>query len=178
MQLNIITLPERKLLAKEEMNRVGVDAAYWPAITGPSTIKAISQSHKMIVLWAKEQGLKEIAIAEDDIIFTSLRGWKYFLEHKPTDFDLYIGGHYSGPHLEDNTVHHFTGLTLYMIHERFYDTLLYADERRNIDTQLCGLGKFVVCNPEVAKQRNGYSFHRKKVVNDDHYLAGRKFLMD
>ena len=178
MQLNIITLPQRRLLAEQEMNRVGVDACYWPAITGPRTIKAISQSHKMIVRWAKEQRLKEIAIAEDDIIFTSLIGWEYYLINKPEDFDLYIGGHYSGPHFPDNTVKYFTGLTLYIIHERFFDTLLAADERRNIDSCLNGLGKFVVCNPEVAKQRNGYSYHRKKVVNDDHYLTGRRFLKD
>lgn len=129
--------------------------------------------------YAKVNGLKEIAIAEDDCIFTSIKSWDYFLEHKPHDFDLYIGNHYSGAHNPDNTIHHeFTGLTIYIIAERFYDKLLSANELRNIDTALNGLGKFVVCNPEIAKQTHGYSYNRKKIVNDDHYLKGREFLSD
>lgn len=160
------------------MQRMGIDAVYWDAIVMPSTMRAISRSHKQIVRWAKEQGLKSIAIAEDDIYFTSLRGWKYFLDNEPDDYDIYIGGHYSGVHFPDNTVHGFTGLTLYKIADRFYDTFLNVSEFRNIDAAITGLGKFTICNPEVAKQRNGYSFHRKKVVNDDHYLTNRKFLMD
>jgi hypothetical protein len=177
-QLHIITLPARKYLLEKEIARMGIDAVYWPAIILPNVTTAISRSHKQIVRFAKENNLGDITIAEDDIIFTALSGWKYFLENKPQDFDLYIGGHYSGNHYPDNTVKDFTGLTLYTISSIFYETFLKANELWNIDTCLWGKGKYVVCNPEVAKQRNGYSFNRHAVVNDDHYLKGRKFLTD
>jgi hypothetical protein len=160
------------------MNRMGIDAVYWPAIVLDNTVTAISRSHKQIVRFAQQNNLPDITIAEDDCVFTSLGGWRHFLENKPDDFDLYIGGHYSGNHFPDNSLFDFTGLTLYTISKRFYQTFLSANELRNIDTCMTGLGRFLVCSPEVAKQRHGYSYNRREIVNDDHFLKGRKFLTD
>lgn len=137
-------------------------------------------SHKKIITWAKINNLPEVCIAEDDVLFTSLKSWSYFLENKPTDYDLYLGGIYSGISFPDNTVYSFAGLHLYFCHSRFYDKMLSVPHIRNIDQGMAGMGKFVLCNPFVAKQRNGFSFHRKKIVNDDHYLIDKryKFLTD
>jgi hypothetical protein len=160
------------------MSRMNIDAVYWPAILCTNTVASISKGHKQIVRYARDNNLTDICIAEDDIQFTSIKGWQYFLDNKPEDFDIYIGGHYSGIHLPDNSVYSFTGLTIYCISSRFYNTFLSTNELRNIDGALAGSGRFVVCNPEIAKQLNGYSFHRKKVINDDSHLEGRKFLTD
>lgn len=163
-----------------EINRIGIDAVYWDGIVIPrNPIQSISRSHKQIVRYAMVNKLKEIAIAEDDIIFTSLNSWKYFLDHKPETFDLYLGNHYGGiPVPPDNKIYGFSGMTIYIIAERFYKTFLSANEKRNIDGALTGLGEYYVCKPEISKQRHGYSFNRKRIVNDDHYLAGRTFLTD
>ena len=128
--------------------------------------------------WAKQNGLPEVAICEDDILFTSLRSWDYFLEHKPEDYDLYLGNYYSGVLMPDNTLYGFTGFTLYFVNHRYYDTFLETPANKNIDAAQRGRGKFVACQPEVARQRSGYSSHRKKIVNDDHYLKGHIFLTD
>ena len=48
----------------------------------------------MIVQWAKDNGLKEVCIAEDDLGFTCDDAWRYYLENKPEKFDVYIGGSY------------------------------------------------------------------------------------
>ena len=177
-QLNILTLPERRKQVESEMNRMKIDAVYWPPILCANTITSISKGFKQIVKFAKDNNLPEIHIAEDDIQFTSLRGWQYYLDNKPAEYDIYLGGHYSGIALPDNSIYGFTGLTLFSIRKSFYDTFLSVSEVRNIDGAMAGLGKFYICNPSVAKQINGYSFHRKKVINDDIHLEGRKFLSD
>lgn len=178
MVLNVITLPQRKEQIKSEVDRLGITAVYWDATVLNNTIQAISLSHKKVVRFAQENNLPEIAIAEDDCLFTSINSYKYFIEHKPEDFDIYLGGFYGGTIFPDNTLYSFSGLHLYLIKRKFYQTFLSIPPFRNIDKGMAGMGKFVVCSPLVAKQRNGYSFHRKKEVNDDSYLEGRNFLTD
>lgn len=175
-QLHIITLKERRSQIEEEVNRMGIDAVYWPAIILPNTINGVAASHKKIVQYALDNNLPEIFIGEDDLIFTSISGWRYFLDNKPYDFDIYLSGYYSGIPLNDGTLYSFAGLQCYCVHSRFYKTFLSTPLHRNIDKVLAGSGKFIPCSPLVTKQRNGYSFHRKKIVDDDHYLQGKQFL--
>lgn len=176
--LHIITLPQRKSQIEEEIRRLSIDAVFWDAIVLPNPKQAISRSHKRIVKYAKDNGIKEIAIAEDDCIFTSINSWKYFVEKKPDDYDIYLGNHYGGIKRKDNTLFSFSGLTIYFIHCRYYDQFLSTFELKNIDTAQAGKGIFVLCQPEIARQRIGYSYNRKKYIDDDHYLDGRKFLTD
>lgn len=180
MQLHIIVLPSRRKQIEEEVNRIGIDAVYWDGIVIPGNpIVSISSSHKRIVRYALQNKMSEIAIAEDDCIFTSINSWKYFLEHKPKTFDLYLGNHYSGiPVPPENKIYGFSGMTIYIIAQKFYKTFLSVNDQRSIDGALTGLGEYYVCKPEIAKQRHGYSFHRKRFVNDDHYLKNRTFLSD
>lgn len=178
MNLNIVTLPQRRRLIESEVKRMNISAVYWPSIPHINSVTSISNSHKQIVAFAKKNGLHEIAIAEDDVLFTSINSWNFFLQNKPNDFDIYLGGVYMGIPFPDNTLYSFCGMHLYIIHERFYDQFLLSPENKSIDRAQDGAGKFVLCNPLVAKQRNGYSFHRKAHVNDDKYLKGMKFLID
>lgn len=143
-----------------------------------NTVQAISLSHKKVIRWAKENKLPEIFVGEDDILFTSLNSYRYFVENKPEDYDVYFGGIYGGVQMPDGNWFGIAGMTIYSVASRFYDKFLSAPDKRNIDKALAGMGKFVVSYPLVAKQRNGYSFHRKKEVNDDRFLIGRKFLTD
>lgn len=175
----MVTLPFRRQQIEEEVKRLSIDTVFWPAIVLPFSVKAsISRSHKQIVRWAKQHQLPDITIAEDDCVFTSVNSWRYFNEHIPDDYDLFLGNHYSGIKHPDNSITSFAGLTIYKVASRFFDTFLAVNELRNIDRALSGLGKFYVCSPEIAKQRSGYSYNRRMEVNDDHYLEGRKFLTD
>lgn len=163
--INIIHKPDRvdrNVLFKQEMLRQGItDFQVWRATTSKPTVNAnISESHKSIVRWAKEHKLPEVCIAEDDFYFPSDYGYKYFLSKKPKSFDIYLSGVYVGSNklTETNTIiKRFSGLHFYIVHSRFYNLFLEADESQGIDNALGdmaiqGFGKFEVCFPMAAIQ--------------------------
>lgn len=85
---------------------------FWDAVVlKNSVINSIAASHKMIVQDAKDRGLRETIIMEQDATFTSPNAWKYFLDNKPTEFDLYLWGSHVVP-LSNNCV---CGFQLYII---------------------------------------------------------------
>ncbi|MBK7965540.1 MAG: hypothetical protein IPK10_09755 [Bacteroidetes bacterium] len=93
---------------------------FWEGIVDPENpARSISRAHKQIVLWAKQEKLKSVMIAEDDVKFIARGAFDYFIKNEPEDYDLYLGGIYYGKISEDNTVSDFAGAMLYMIHEKF-----------------------------------------------------------
>ena len=117
--------------------------------------------------------LSEITIAEDDVLFTADGAFTYYLQSKPSTFDLYMGGVTYGELLHDNTVTDFAGTHLYTIHQNFYSIFLDQNGETDIDRALKNKGKFVVCNPMVAIQRNGLSDNRRKELDYLIYFKGR-----
>lgn len=173
--IHVICLPQRKeLIEKEFANYNITDYKLWPAIIDRMVPpRGISAAHKQIVVWAKYQGLSEVLIAEDDMVFTAKGAFEYFLEKKPEDYDLYLASVYCGKIEADNTCKDFRGMTLYFISSRFYDTFLSTPEKQNIDSALMRLGKYVVCEQFTALQREGYSYHLKMMTRYGHYLVNR-----
>lgn len=116
--------------------------------------RGISQSHKACVRKAKELGLPEVCIMEDDILFTSSTSLGLFkltyhifkISMLPENWDLFFGGIYAGDLKEmyyginENKIcrveGNVSGLHLYVINENFYDKFLCADERYNLDYYL------------------------------------------
>lgn len=144
------------------------DFEIWPCIILDNVVKSINLSHKMIVRDAKERGLKEVAIAEDDLWFTADDGWSYYLRNKPEVYDLYLACTYCIP-VSNNRV---TGFHLYMVHERFYDRFLSVPDEKHIDTAMDDLkGNYNFCYPFAALQRPGFSNNNKAVVNYNAILA-------
>lgn len=144
MDLNIIhdnRFFERFGLLMYELERQGItDFKIWDAIIDRKTVvESINASHKMIVRWAKENNLKEVLIAEDDLMFPNQNGFKYFMDNKPEKYDVYIGGSY----LIDNRIKYekpnvkvpeWAGNQLVMISERYYDTFLNLPDETHIDS--------------------------------------------
>lgn len=124
----------------------------------PEVINSISASHKMLVSRAKERGLKEICIAEDDLMFTCSGAWGYFLRNKPETYDLYLACTY-GDRIAKQTV----GFHLYCIHEQFYDEFLSVPDDKHIDTAMWFTKSqdFRFCYPYPALQRPGFSSNNK-----------------
>jgi hypothetical protein len=176
--INIIHLPQREdrlLLVKDQLTQQNLQGCFWPGIPDiDNPKKGIAQAHKQVIKHAKQGNLHSVTIAEDDIKFTAPGAFDYFLEHEPAAFDLYLGGIYHGEIKPDNIVKDFAGLMLYTIHYRFYETFLSLPEENDIDRELAGRGKFVVCNPFVAIQHNGYSDNKKKYMDYDCCLQNRK----
>jgi hypothetical protein len=146
-----------------EMQRQMVDFRVWDIVEDRnSVVSSINKSHKNIVRWAKEKGLEEICIGEDDLYFPSEKGWEWFLKNKPTEYDLYLAATYIPP-ITNNLI---CGFHLYFIHSRFYDTFLNTPEDVHIDTYMEKLnGKYVFCYPMAALQRSCWSANNKSVVN-------------
>lgn len=167
--------PDRLTGFMREAETQGFEWYCWPAILDlMMSFRGISQAHKQIVRDAQARGLKEVCIAEDDIKFLAPGAWNYFLTHKPEVFDLYLGSVFHGDIKEDGSVSDFCGMTLYIIHERFYATFLALNEINNIDRELAHKGRYIVCDKMVCSQWGGYSLNKLAHVNDyDHYLEGR-----
>jgi hypothetical protein len=173
-KLNIIfddRRPERYGLLVNEFRRQGIsNYEIWPCIIRPSVLESITMSFKMIVRAAKEKGLEDVVIGEDDLWFPAKDGWDYFLRNKPENFDVYIGGTY----LIENPqrykppvvkVKAWVGNHLIIINEKYYDTFLSLPDSVHCDTANDGLGDFYVCYPFAALQRAGYSSNNKTIVD-------------
>jgi hypothetical protein len=178
MRLNIIHIPQRtdrmKLLQQELYFQGVQDYRLWDGIVDPLLpYRGISKAHKQIVRHAKENSLPEVLIAEDDLHFTSKNAFQFYLENKPSDYDIYLGGIYSGNLDKERTVKDFSGLTLYSVHQRFYDSFLSISEDQDLDRALCNKGKFSVCYPFVVTQHSGFSDNVKKYCDYDKLLLGR-----
>jgi len=143
------------------------DYLFWDAITDRKTVvESINASHKMLVKRARNLKMPYVVIAEQDLDFPCVGAWEYFINNKPKDFDVYIGGSY----LIDNRVDYKAPLTkvnewignhLIIVHERYYDKFLEVSDTSHIDTVHKDNGEFYLCYPMVAFQRAGWSSNNK-----------------
>ncbi len=124
--------------------------------------RGIARAHKQIVRWAQEKNLASVVIAEDDVKFAEKGAYDYFRGAEPDEYDLYLGGISYGKIGLDNSVSDFSGMHLYKISQRFYPAFLSLPEEMDIDRSLAGKGKFIVANPFVAIQQDGYSDNQKR----------------
>ena len=182
MDINVIhdiRRADRYELLQEVIQEHGVKIQWWPAqFYAPASFVGVSRAHRQIVRWAKERGLPMVCIAEDDFYFTAPGAWEYYLANIPAQFDLYLSMVYAGHIQEDGTVPDFTALTLYIVSERFYDTFLAIPEFGHLDRMLSVErprhgNKFVVCQPFIAQQRDGYSDQKRAYATYGHYLEGK-----
>ena len=167
MTIHIIHLPHRndryKLLLKELESQHIKDFRIWEGIVDTEIIsRGISRAHKQIVRHAKALQLPDVLIAEDDLHFTAPGAFQYFLDNKPVDYDIYLGGITWGWIGENNEVNDFSGITLYMVNENFFDRFLSIPADKDLDRQLRHKGKFIVCNPMVVIQHDGFSDNHKR----------------
>lgn len=176
-RLNIIVgnRPERVPLLMEELQRQGItNYKFWDGVYFRHSVKAsINEAHKQIVRYAKLAEFGDVLIAEDDFIGTHPDSFKFFISQTPKEYDMYLSMVYLGQLDEQNRVKSFTGMTLYSVHSRFYDTFLSVDPEEHIDRALAGLGDYHVCNPFAFIQRNGFSSNTGKGEVYDTLLQGR-----
>lgn len=188
--INVISLPhriDRKIHIVSEFKQQGItNYEFWNGIVASPPFVGIQRAHKQIVKDAKNKGLDMCCICEDDIKFSDIGSWKYFIENIPKKFDLYLSSIYWGEIDEYNIVKDFSSLTLYIIHSGYYDTFLNTPEIGHLDRSQCirippenipqPHGKFIVCNPFISYQIEGFSDnvqHETDYFNT--YMKGRRF---
>jgi len=169
---------ERIASVVEQSKKYGLDIRFWEGITTePLRCSSISKSHKQIVKDAKERKLPMVCIAEDDFILSAPGAWEFYLQNIPQDFDLYLGGIYSGQIHENRIMNGFSGFTMYIVHERFYDFFLNANDVDHIDRALgnfCFEKMYLLCNPFVVYQMEGYSDNHGRDTAHSSYLEKMK----
>ncbi len=181
MQLNIIHLKHRKdrqdLLTKELNEQNITEYTIWEGyLDNESPKRGIAKAHKHIVKWAFDHNLSSVMIAEDDIKFTSPGAFDYFMQNEPEEYDIYLGSIFYGNIKEDCSVNDFAGATLYIVKQQFYGVFLSLPENENIDFDraLANKGKYIVCDPFVAIQHNGYSDNVKAYRDYEPFLKNRR----
>jgi len=138
MVLNIIHRKERtdrQAHIEAEMLRQGMKLVVWhDAVTDCKTRhESIGESHKNVIRFAQKRGLERVCVAEDDVYFPAEDGWRYFLRMIPTQFDIFLGGVYTCRMTIDQYAFHkvtldrWSGMHLYVVHNRFYNVFLQAD---------------------------------------------------
>lgn len=163
---------ERSVIA--EMEKEGCQYRFWPGIIENERKVGINKAHRQIVQWAKDNNKDRVTIAEDDLIWYAPGAWKYYLDHMPEDFDIYLSSYYHGKADENNIINSFSGLTLYTVHYSFFDKYLAIPEVMHIDTGISLIGgKFVVCPKFVSRQMAGYSEQRRRMVDDSSRHIGK-----
>jgi len=177
IKINIISLPkrtDRRESIIKQMELEGITSyKIWDGIPHVQPKIGINRAHKQIIQYAKDNNLPEIIIAEDDLVWSGSGAWKYFLDNKPNDFDLYVGSYYSGSHDGDNIVTGLRGLTLYCCSFRFFDKFLSLPESMHIDGAISLSGaKVIVCDQFVCRQAAGFSDQRKR--HAENKIVGQK----
>jgi len=123
----------------------------------------------MIVREAKEKGLVEVCIGEDDLWFPNENGFEWFLENKPEVYDIYAACNYIGrkPAGQKGAIHAkaIVGFQLYLIHSRYYDTFLSTPDTQHIDSEQKSDMMFY-CYPYAALQRPGFSANNRGGIVD------------
>lgn len=178
MIAHIIVDPHRpvdNMTLYNELKTQQIDWRMWSCVRDTqNVIRSINLSHKQIVKYAKDNGLPEICIMEEDVWFMAPGAWQYFLRNKPADYDLYLAGAYAlnplaKKRLEEQhgpvEIHNFAGLHCYMISERYYDRFLSIPEWKHIDDQP-GMGVFYVLFPFAALQHPGWSSTSRNPKSD------------
>ena len=170
------------LIVEEMKNQSILEYNIFNSIPAKEVVISINISQKEIVKQAKERGEKEVCIMEHDIWFPRETGWKYFLENKPENYDIYLGGSY----LIDSTVEYkapitkvnsYVGHHCIIVHEKYYDRFLETPEDAHIDTAQQGKGDFYLCYPMPALQRAGFSMNNKSMV-DYNKLLDKKHIYE
>lgn len=159
--INLWKREDRLLSIAKQAKEQGFALLVWEGIeTEKTPAQNINKAHKRIVQWAKDNKQKRVCICEDDCIFSSPNAFKYFISQIPESYDLFFTMLYSAQITDNRLMNGFSGLTCYMVHERFYDFFLSLPDHVHIDRWLgtfCHEKEYYVVEPYVAKQMGGFS---------------------
>lgn len=165
--INLKHRADRKESAINQSKEQGFEIIFWEGIYDESLppCTCISRSFKKIISFAKENELPQICVMEDDCVFTAPGAWQYFLDNIPSYFDMYIASYYSGLETYNHRIEDFRGMTLIIVHSKFYDKFIALPEDKNIDHALSYHGEYFVSPLFAAIQCPGYSDQMKKHVD-------------
>lgn len=176
--VNIITSPARENDIRMEMEKHGISAMYWPWVRGEgSPIKNINKAHKNLIRYAKKNNLSSILCGEDDCRMFGEKGeaFHYFLSNRPKEeYDIYLSSYYGKEKWSGVKLREFAGMTLYEVKSCYYDIFLSLPDARHIDRAISSSGARIFCCDKFCTfQANGFSYQRRRNVDDSYLLRGK-----
>lgn len=180
--INLFTREDRLLSVSKQAKQQGFAIRFFEGIQEKNKLpfKSVSKAHKQIVQYAKENNLESVCILEDDCIFSSPNAFDYYISQMPEQYDLYLGMVYSAEIKNGRIMNGFSGLTLYTVHNRFYDEFLAANPKDHLDRHLGNTAfknKYYVCQPFVCYQSGGYSDNLMQKLDYKVYHDKMKFYL-
>lgn len=127
--INLDRRTDRRNEFEHECAKMGLDVERFSAIAHPVPAIGCGLSHLAVLKLARERGYESVCVFEDDFEFLIGRSeLDTVLSALPADYDVVMLGWYifdSKPHSEMfNKVFHATTGSGYIVHSRFYDTLI------------------------------------------------------
>ena len=163
----------------------GMYLRFWEGIVNRHNRKeGICRGHKQIIRDAKENGYKYCVVIEDDALFFGAGAWDYFLESMPDDFDIYFSMIYVGEITNNRITSLFSGMTCYIVAERFYDFFLNGiPDDCHLDRELgkhSAQFKFMVCDKFICEQMDNNKSDNTLTTTVSYrpFLKGRKIFGD
>jgi glycosyl transferase family 25 len=175
--INLEKRTDRKIHMLNEISKLNCDTyEFIPAISNTDPKVGCNLSHQYCIQLAKERNLEYVLILEDDVMFeNNINDILKKALNAVGEYEwnlLYLGGNLKGEayHKHDhllqvtsvNTTH------AYIIHKRFYDTVLELPTSTIIDyhyRRLASKYNMYMCSPMVAYQMPSYSDLTNQLVD-------------
>lgn len=168
----------RILSVVEQSKKCNLEIKFWEGVTSEKiSALNINKAHKQIVADAKQRGFPCCCIAEDDFVLSCNEAFGYYLQNIPDDYDLYLAGVYSGQVKDGRIMNGWSGFTMYIVHERFYDFFLNINPNDHIDRALgnfCHEKMYRVVDPFCVYQLEGYSDNHRRATSHKSFLDNMK----
>lgn len=187
--INLRRRPYRLKEATYELTKAGIKFNVFDAVDGntfndltiPSEYRGNTKhlkpgavgcllSHISLIKYAKEKGLKNILIFEDDVVFSKNFNsfFNTIINEIPKDWDMfYLGGHPIQGQITKvskniNKSSQILATHSYAINASAYDIILNSNEYKyaidTLYTELIHMNiNAYICNPRITYQREGYS---------------------
>lgn len=182
--LNILHLPERydrEKILLDHLKEMGIGD--YTIVSGyrdkHNTKKSIHLGHRKIIQDAKDNNLPYVIVAEDDITFFDIGAYEFYLSKTPQSYDIYFGMIMVGQIDKESNriISQCSGMTLYTVHERFYDFFLSMDENTHIDRELTKYHEkfeLLVCPQFVCTQNSSKSNNSHRCMDFTPLLRNRE----
>lgn len=140
--------------------------------------RGITIGFQKIIKYAKDNNLERCTIIEDDIKFFHPNSFNYYLSQIPEDYDVFWSMYFCGSNDENFRINDkCSGMTLFTVHNRFYDFIINMNPDCHIDRYITSLHKdFVlkVCPLIPCTQSGSKSDNSMRKCDYSPYLEGRE----
>ena len=193
--INLDKRTDRRELIEEDLKKMNLAAERFVGIPFEPGIVGCGKSHLAVMKKAKEQGLNNVLILEDDFTFlfdrTTLDAYlNKFFEDVGDDYDVcmlccqnLVKKENESPQTYLHRIHKANNASAYLINGKYLDTIIqlyehaipllestgehwnYANDQ--VWAQLQEKDKWYVFNPRLGKQRSGFSDNAKRFMDYD-----------